>query len=358
MMEVSRREKEAGIVPDPDVDTYMKRTLQTDYILKILGLDICADTLVGDALRRGISGGQKKRLTTGEIIVGPNRALFMDEITNGLDSSTAFQVVVCLQQLAHITDATILISLLQPAPETFNLFDDVVLMAEGKIIYHGSRDHVIKFFEDCGFKCPERKGVADFLWEESSFGMRLEEELSSLFDKSQCHKNALSFSRSPSLSKWQLLRACMSRELLLMRRNSFLYVFKTCQFVIAASVMMTVFLRTRMTIDFYHANYYMGALYYTLVSQLVDGLPELSMTVSRLTVFYEQKELRFYPAWAYAIPASILKIPVSLLQSLVWTSLTYYVVGYTPEVGSICACVAQVGFLGLSGNLWADRTLC
>ncbi|KAK4781462.1 hypothetical protein SAY86_015564 [Trapa natans] len=72
-MEISRSEKEAGIFPDPDIDTYMKavavkglkRTLQTDYILKILGLDICADTLVGDAMRRGISGGQKKRLTTG-----------------------------------------------------------------------------------------------------------------------------------------------------------------------------------------------------------------------------------------------------------------------------------------------------
>lgn len=141
MLEVSRREKEAGIVPDPDVDTYMKaisaegqrRNLQTDYVLKILGLDICADIMVGSALRRGISGGQKKRLTTGEMIVGPTQALFMDEISTGLDSSTTFQIVTCLQQLVHITDSTALISLLQPAPETFNLFDDVILMAEGNL---------------------------------------------------------------------------------------------------------------------------------------------------------------------------------------------------------------------------------
>ena len=99
------------------------------------------------------------------MIVGPNKALFMDEITNGLDSSTAFQIVSCLQQLAHLTDATILVSLLQPAPETFDLFDDLILMAEGKIVYHGPRDQALKFFEDCGFRCPERKGVADFLQE-------------------------------------------------------------------------------------------------------------------------------------------------------------------------------------------------
>lgn len=116
-------------------------------------------------MRRGISGGQKKRLTTGEMIVGPTKALFMDEISNGLDSSTTYQIVACLQQLAHITDATILISLLQPAPETFDLFDDVILMAEGKIVYHGPRTDILPFFQSCGFKCPQRKGVADFLQE-------------------------------------------------------------------------------------------------------------------------------------------------------------------------------------------------
>ncbi|KAH7532597.1 hypothetical protein FEM48_Zijuj04G0038300 [Ziziphus jujuba var. spinosa] len=75
MQEVNRREKQAGIVPEPDIDTYMKaisieglkRTLLTDYIIKILGLDTCADTIVGNAMKRGISGGQKKRLTTGAV---------------------------------------------------------------------------------------------------------------------------------------------------------------------------------------------------------------------------------------------------------------------------------------------------
>ncbi|KAJ0781003.1 putative P-loop containing nucleoside triphosphate hydrolase, ABC transporter family G [Helianthus annuus] len=142
-----------------------KTTLQTNYILKILGLDICAGTMFGDAMRRGISGGQKKRLTTGEMIVGPTKALFMDEISNGLDSSTTYQIVVCLQHLAHITDASILISLLQPSPEVFDLFDDIMLMAEGRIVYHGPRNNVLEYFEGFGFACPERKGIADFLQE-------------------------------------------------------------------------------------------------------------------------------------------------------------------------------------------------
>ncbi|KAG5525540.1 hypothetical protein RHGRI_031994 [Rhododendron griersonianum] len=343
MAEVSRREEEAQVVPDPDIDTYMKEisiegqktTLQTDYILKILGLDICADTLVGDAMRRGVSGGQKKRLTTGEMIIGPTKALFMDEISNGLDSSTTYQVIVCLQQLAHITDATILVGLLQPAPETFDLFDDIILMAEGKIVYHGPCSHVLGFFEDCGFRCPERKGVADFLQEvisrkdqaqywhqaeqpyscisvdmfskkfkESTYGKKLDNELSLPFMKSR-HKSAISFSPY-SLSKWELFKACISREYLLMRRNYFLYVFKSTQLLVTASITATIFLRgTRSEVN--QINIYLGALFLAVIMVFFDGLPELSLTVARLAVFYKQRDLCFYPAWSYAISSTILK---------------------------------------------------
>ncbi|KAK1295575.1 Pleiotropic drug resistance protein 3 [Acorus calamus] len=319
--------------------------------------------MVGDAMRRGISGGQQKRLTTGEMIVGPTKALFMDEISTGLDSSTTFQIVTCLQQLVHISEATMLVSLLQPAPETYDLFDDVILMAEGKTVYHGPRNCILEFFEDCGFRCPKRKGAADFLQEvisrkdqeqywyrtdqpytyisvdelskkfrEFHIGKKLDEELSKSYDKSQSHRNALSFSIY-SLTNWELFKACMARESLLMKRNSFVYIFKGTQLTIVACITMTVFLRTRMGVDLVHANYYMGSLFFALIILMVNGFPELAMTVSRLPVFYKQRDFYFYPAWACAVPASILKIPISLVESFIWTSLTYYVIGYSPEVG-------------------------
>ncbi|KAK8543055.1 hypothetical protein V6N12_015624 [Hibiscus sabdariffa] len=371
MMEVDKREAEAGIVPDPVINTYMKatsvkglkETLQTDYILKILGLDICAETFVGDALRRGISGGQKKRLSTGEIVVGPIKTLFMDEITNGLDSSTAFQIVACLQQLVHMTDATLLVSLLQPAPETFDLFDDIILMAEGKILYHGPRDHVLDFFKTlqslaystlkvfsiCILQVLCKQDQAQYWYstelpysyfsvdmfsrkfKASPLGKKIEEDLLEPYDKSQVHKDSLSFSEY-SVSKWEIFKACMSRELLLLRRNSIFYVFRITQLVIIACITMTVFYKTRMAIDIVHANYYLAALFFTLMILVVDEIPEVYMTISRLPVFYKQKMLCFYPAWAYAIPTVILKLPISFLQSLIWTSITYFTVGYAPQV--------------------------
>ncbi|CAN1807341.1 ABC transporter G family member 40 [Linum perenne] len=176
LAELSRREKAANIKPDPDLDVFMKAvategletSVVTDYVLKILGLEGCADTLVGDEMIRGISGGQRKRVTTGEMLVGPARALFMDEISTGLDSSTTFQIVNTLKQFNHILNTTIVVSLLQPAPETYDLFDDIILLSDGQVVYEGPRDNVLEFFEHMGFRCPDRKGVADFLQEVTS----------------------------------------------------------------------------------------------------------------------------------------------------------------------------------------------
>ena len=76
----------------------------------------------------------------------------------------------CVQAASGVArlQATILCALLQPQPESYDLFDDVLLMAEGSMIYHGPRTEIVAFFQSCGFTCPERKGVADFLQEITS----------------------------------------------------------------------------------------------------------------------------------------------------------------------------------------------
>jgi hypothetical protein len=77
-------------------------------------------------------------------------------------------------------------------------------------------------------------------FKESPFGKKLDEELSEPYDKSQSHKAALSFSVY-SLSKWELFRACTSRELLLMKRNSFIYIFKTIQVKICIAFIFFIY---------------------------------------------------------------------------------------------------------------------
>ncbi|KAJ9568577.1 hypothetical protein OSB04_004543 [Centaurea solstitialis] len=311
LTELARREKEAGIFPEAEVDLFMKATaiegdqssLITYYTLRILGLDVCRDTFVGDQMRRGISGGQKKRVTTGEMLVGPAKTLFMDEISTGLDSSTTFQIVKCLQQVVHLTESTIFMSLLQPAPETFDLFDDIILLSEGQIVYQGPRDNVVEFFESCGFKCPDRKGTADFLQEVTSkkdqeqywvdrsrpyryipvsefaqrfkhfhVGEKLSSELAVPYDKNQSHKAALVYKKF-LVPKMELLKASWDKEWLLMKRNAFIYVFKSIQIVFIGFICTTLYLRTEMK----HNNevdgaIYVGALLNSLLINMFNGL--------------------------------------------------------------------------------------
>ncbi|VAI78345.1 unnamed protein product [Triticum turgidum subsp. durum] len=374
LTELSRREKAANIKPDPDLDVYMKAisvggqdtNIITDYILKILGLDICADTMVGDDMLRGISGGQRKRVTTGEMMVGAERALFMDEISTGLDSSTTYQIVKSLGLITNILSGTTVISLLQPAPETYNLFDDIILLSDGHIVYQGPREHVLEFFESMGFKCPDRKGVADFLQEVTSrkdqqqywarsnrryqyvpvkefarafqafhVGQSLSVELSRPFDRSQCHPASLTTS-TYGASKTELLRACIEREWLLMKRNMFVYRFRAFQLLVMTVIVMTLFLRTNMhhrTVN--DGIVYLGALFFAIVAHMFNGFSELALATIKLPVFFKQRDYLFFPAWAYAIPTWILKIPISCVEVAITVFLGYYVIGFDPDVGRL-----------------------
>lgn len=77
---------------------------------------------------------------------------------------------------------------------------------------------------------------------------------------------------------------------------------------------------------------YTGALFFSIVMILFNGMADISMTVAKLPIFYKQRDLLFYPAWAYAIPGWILKIPITLAEVVVWVSITYYVIGFDPSV--------------------------
>ncbi|CAD6230889.1 unnamed protein product [Miscanthus lutarioriparius] len=371
LTELSRREKAANIKPDADIDAFMKASAMggqdanvvTDYILKILGLEICADTMVGDEMLRGISGGQRKRVTTGEMLVGPSRALFMDEISTGLDSSTTFQIVNSLRQSIHILGGTAVISLLQPAPETYNLFDDIILLSDGQVVYQGPREEVLEFFESVGFRCPERKGVADFLQEVTSkkdqkqywwldvpyrfvsvkefatafksfhTGRAIANELAVPFDKSKSHPAALTTTRY-GVSGKELLKANIDREILLMKRNSFVYIFRTFMVVLMSIIVMTIFFRTKMKHDTVtDGGLYLGAVFFGVLSIMFNGFSELALTVFKLPVFFKQRDLLFFPAWSYTIPSWILKIPITFIEVGCYVFLTYYVVGFDPNVG-------------------------
>ncbi|XP_047317847.1 ABC transporter G family member 12-like [Impatiens glandulifera] len=125
-----------------------------------MGLEECADRMIGNWHFRGISGGEKKRLSIALEILTRPRILFLDEPTSGLDSASAFFVIQSLRNVAH-DGRTVISSIHQPSGEVFALFDDLCLLSGGETVYFGEAKMAIKFFAESGFPCPSRRNPSD-----------------------------------------------------------------------------------------------------------------------------------------------------------------------------------------------------
>ncbi|XP_008664814.1 ABC transporter G family member 11 isoform X1 [Zea mays] len=126
-----------------------------------MGLQDCADTVVGNWHLRGISGGEKRRVSIAlEILMRP-RLLFLDEPTSGLDSASAFFVTQTLRGLARDGGRTVVASVHQPSSDVFLLFDCLYLLSGGRTVYFGKASEACEFFAQAGFPCPPMRNPSD-----------------------------------------------------------------------------------------------------------------------------------------------------------------------------------------------------
>ncbi|GLT82163.1 hypothetical protein SLE2022_005710 [Rubroshorea leprosula] len=125
-----------------------------------MGLQDCADTVIGNWHLRGISGGEKKRLSIALEILTMPQVLFLDEPTSGLDSASAFFVIQTLRSIAQ-EGRTVISSIHQPSSEVFALFDDLFLLSGGETVYFGEAKMALEFFAEAGFPCPRKRNPSD-----------------------------------------------------------------------------------------------------------------------------------------------------------------------------------------------------
>lgn len=147
----------------PEILSVEERDEYVNSLLFKLGLVSCADSNVGDAKVRGISGGEKKRLSLAcELIASPS-VIYADEPTTGLDAFQAEKVMETLRQLAQ-DGHTVICSIHQPRGSVYFKFDDIVLLTEGKLVYAGpARDEPLAYFSRFGYTCPDHVNPAEFL---------------------------------------------------------------------------------------------------------------------------------------------------------------------------------------------------
>eukprot|EP01113_Clastostelium_recurvatum_P040181 TRINITY_DN6221_c1_g3_i1.p1 TRINITY_DN6221_c1_g3~~TRINITY_DN6221_c1_g3_i1.p1 ORF type:complete len:685 (-),score=161.23 TRINITY_DN6221_c1_g3_i1:74-2128(-) len=131
--------------------------------LEQLGISHCRDTIIGDTIRRGVSGGERKRVCVAiELLMNPS-VLLLDEPTSGLDSSSSLSLCKTLSDLAATGSCTVITTIHQPQSKIFELFDDLIILNKGKVVYRGPRNDVVPFYERAGLPLPPFTNPADHI---------------------------------------------------------------------------------------------------------------------------------------------------------------------------------------------------
>ncbi|KAH0839311.1 hypothetical protein HID58_027051 [Brassica napus] len=134
-----------------------------ESVISELGLEKCENTVVGNTFIRGISGGERKRVSIAhEVLINPS-LLVLDEPTSGLDATAALRLVQTLAGMAHGKGKTVVTSIHQPSSRAFQMFDTVLLLSEGRCLFYGKGRDAMAYFDSVGFSPAFPMNPADFL---------------------------------------------------------------------------------------------------------------------------------------------------------------------------------------------------
>ncbi|QRW07787.1 ABC transporter [Ceratobasidium sp. AG-Ba] len=163
----------AAILRLPGNMTRKHKIARAEEVMKMLGLDVCADNLVGGELLKGISGGEKRRLSLAVQMINDPAILIVDEPTSGLDALTANNVMTALNDIAR-SGRTVILSIHQPRSDIYvDKLDNIILLVKGgQIAYAGPRDEVEGTFAMAGYPVPPLYNPADWLLDVASVDLR------------------------------------------------------------------------------------------------------------------------------------------------------------------------------------------
>ncbi|KAJ1984236.1 hypothetical protein H4R34_000796 [Dimargaris verticillata] len=145
-----------------DKYTDAQREAKVDQIIDTLRLNDAANTFIGDTLRPGVSGGERKRASIGVELVTDPEFMFLDEATSGLDSNSALHVCEVVKEVARQRNIGALMSIHQPSAKILNLFDKVILLSKGQTVYYGPVANTLEYFASLGYHCGQYENPADF----------------------------------------------------------------------------------------------------------------------------------------------------------------------------------------------------
>lgn len=341
-----------------------------DALMKIFGISHTKHTLVGDAFVRGVSGGERKRVSIAETLASKSTVVCWDNSTRGLDASTALDYAKSLRIMTDISNRTTLVTLYQAGEGIFELMDKVLVIDAGRCIYQGPASEARQYFTDLGFKAPDRQTTADFLtaisdpnerqfregceastpktpeelekaFRESRFQKMVEEDIKSYeaYLQETNHTDAREFEQSVredksrtvkkdsnyTVSFVQQVLACTKREFwLLLGDMTTLY---TKLFIIISNGLIVGSLFYGQPLTTEGAFSRGGSLFFSILFLGWLQLSELMKAVSGRAVVARHKDYAFYSPSAVSVARIVADFPVVFIQVVIFTLIMYFMTG-------------------------------
>ncbi|KIJ60833.1 hypothetical protein HYDPIDRAFT_43039 [Hydnomerulius pinastri MD-312] len=342
---------------------------QVNALLSIFGLEHARNTIVGDAMLRGVSGGEKKRLSLAEALALRGRIGSWDNSTRGLDSSTAVEFLRALRVTTDTTRAATIVSLYQAGEPLYNLFDKVCVISEGKMVYFGPAAEAKQYFVEMGYQPYNRQTTPDFLVSvtdangrevipgyESSVprtasemaayflssrhgelnrasveefrakrvgneALRSEYRTSALLEHSR-HASAA----SPYIISIPMqVRAAMLRRVQIMKGNVAVIIIDMCAQLFQAIVMGTTFFRLEEATSAFFSRG--GIIFFALFFGAVSAMAEIPGLFAQRRIVLRQQKAAMYHPFIESLSYALVDIPITFIIQALFSIVIYFLVG-------------------------------
>eukprot|EP00340_Litonotus_pictus_P006059 CAMPEP_0170527964 /NCGR_PEP_ID=MMETSP0209-20121228/13452_1 /TAXON_ID=665100 ORGANISM="Litonotus pictus, Strain P1" /NCGR_SAMPLE_ID=MMETSP0209 /ASSEMBLY_ACC=CAM_ASM_000301 /LENGTH=596 /DNA_ID=CAMNT_0010818873 /DNA_START=9 /DNA_END=1799 /DNA_ORIENTATION=+ len=321
-------------VPEDQVNTFL------DQIIADLQLSACKDTRVGNPEMKGISGGERKRTSIGLELISNPSILFLDEPTSALDSKTSLNIVTLLKKIASEKNILIMCTIHQPSSNIFSLFDNLMIIERGFVIYNNPPHDILNYFDslnrpleknsnpsDAFMRMLENNSMTDhpdfFIEAYKEEAANTEKNIDSFLNTNK-EGNGLSSKNSEDSSEMEQIAILTKRASLNVFRNPYFLGSKALMTVYLIFIICSVF--WRLDGDTYDGVY--GKIGYTF---LIGGMAyfselfgsALSFPIER-AVFIKEHSSKMYTASAYYIAKNIAETPFSVIIPIIQVIVTYF----------------------------------
>ncbi|KAK9079278.1 hypothetical protein SSX86_000949 [Deinandra increscens subsp. villosa] len=347
----------------PRTLTNAKKRARVEALIDQLGLQNCAKTIIGDEGHRGVSGGERRRVSIGIDIIHDPIILFLDEPTSGLDSTSAFMVVKVLQKIAQ-SGSIVIMSVHQPSYRIMSLLDKLIFLSKGQMVFSDTTSKLPEFFAELGNPIPENEDRTEFALDyirelevsdagtktlvdfNKSWSRNKRDGTNSIRGEKLSLKDAISASISrgklvsgatnmdsnlsssvPTFANpfWTEVVVISKRSMLNSWRSPELYAIRLGAIVITGTILATMFRNLdnsprgiQERLGFF--AFAMSTMFYTCAEAIPVFLQERY-------IFMRETAYNAYRRSSYVVSHSIIAIPSLIFLSLVFACITFWAVG-------------------------------